>query len=106
MQAEFARLKRARKGITYMGRKSRDTLWVAALSLICGLIVWHVVCWHMVGVYHEMFLWVGTSKGYLVVMYNLGLMLALGGALGLLMVKITDLLGYEVREIKHFDDDN
>lgn len=89
-----------------MGRKARDTLWVAALSLICGLIVWHVVRWHMAGVYREMFCWVGTSKGYLTVLYNVLLMLALGGALGLLMVKITDLLGYKVQEIKHFGDNN
>jgi hypothetical protein len=103
---DVERLKRARKGITSMGRKARDTLWVAALSLVCGLIVWHVVRWHMVGVYHEMFLWVGTGKRYLTALYNVFLMMALGGALGLLMVKITDLLGYEVQEIKHFDDDN
>jgi hypothetical protein len=88
-----------------MENRIRTALWVAALSLICGLIVWHVVRWHMVGVYHEMFLWVGTGKGYLTALYNVLLMLALGGALGLLMVKITDLLGYEVREIKHFDED-
>ena len=32
-------------------------------------------------------------------------MVLLGAILGLLMQKITDLLGYEVREIKHFDDE-
>jgi len=30
----------------------------------------------------------------------------LGGSLGFLMEKITDLLGYEVQEIRHFDDEN
>jgi hypothetical protein len=89
-----------------MENRIRTVLWVAALSLICGLIVWHVVRWHMAGLYREMFRWVGTSKGCLTALYNVLLMLALGGVLGLLMVKITDLLGYEVQEIKHFDDDN
>jgi hypothetical protein len=49
-----------------------------------------------------MFEWLQTSKGYITVFYNLGLMLGLGAALGFLMKKITDLVGYEVHEIKHF----
>jgi len=53
-----------------------------------------------------MFRWLGTGKGYLTVLYNIGLMLALGGNLGFLMEKITDLLGYEVQKIRHFDDEN
>jgi len=52
----------------------------------------------------KMFRWLGTGKGYITVLYNLGLMLVLGGTLGFLMEKITDLLGYEVHEIEHFDD--
>ena len=47
----------------------------------------------------------GTGKGYITVLYNLGLMLVLGGSLGFLMEKITDLLGYEIGEIEHFDDE-
>jgi hypothetical protein len=89
-----------------MGRKVKDTLWVAALSSICGLIIWHVVRWHATGMYLEMFTWLKTGKGYVTVLYNLGLMLVLGGSLGFLMEKITDLLGYEVQEIRHFDDEN
>lgn len=89
-----------------MEKKGKDTLWVAGLSGICILLICHVVSWHTMGMYLEMFTWLGTSKGYLTVLYNLGLMLVLGGALGFLMEKITDLLGYEVREIRHFDDEN
>jgi len=50
-----------------------------------------------------MFTWLPTGKGYITVLYNLGLMLVLGAALGFLMQKITDLFGYEVREIQHFE---
>lgn len=87
-----------------MGKKNRAAIWVAALSIICGLIIWHAVHWHSTGMYMKMFRWLGTGKGYITVLYNLGLMLVLGGTLGFLMEKITDLLGYEVHEIEHFDD--
>ena len=55
--------------------------------------------------YLEMFHWSQTGRAYITVLYNLGLMLVSGATLGLLMEKITDVFGYEVREIKHFDDD-
>jgi len=44
--------------------------------------------------YLEMFSWLQTGRGYITVLYNLGLMLALGISLGFLMDKITDLIGY------------
>jgi hypothetical protein len=89
-----------------MGKKGKNALWVTVLSGICILLIWHVIRWHAAGMYLEMFHWLGTGKGHLTVLYNLGLMLVLGGSLGFLMEKITDLLGYEVQEISHFDDEN
>lgn len=86
-----------------MSKRKKAAIWVAALSITCGLITWHAVQWHATGMYAEMFHWIETDRGYITVAYNLGLMLLVGAALGLLMTKITDLLGYEVREIKHFD---
>ena len=86
-----------------MSKRKKAAIWVAALSIIGGLIVWHVIQWHSMGMYLEMFSWTGTEKAYLAVLYNLGLMLLLGTVLGLLMQRITDLLGYEVGKIKHFD---
>jgi hypothetical protein len=88
-----------------MGKRKRAAIWVAALSIICGLIIWHVVYWYSTGTYLEMFSWVGTDKAYITVLYNLGLMLVLGAVLGFLMEKITVLIGYGVGEIKHFDDE-
>jgi len=88
-----------------MSKKKKATIGVVILSIVCGLIIWHAVYWHSTGMYAKMFKWLQTGKGYLTVLYNLGLMLVLGTALGFLMQKITDLVGYEVREIKHFDDD-
>ncbi len=85
-------------------KRKRAAIWVVALSIICGLIIWHVVQWHSTGVYLEIFGWAGTDKAYITVLYNLGLMLVLGSVLGLLMEKITDLFGYEIRETKNLDD--
>ncbi len=88
-----------------MGKREKAAIQVAVLSIICGLVIWHVVHWHSAGMYLEMFRWLETGRGYITVLYNLGIMLILGAVLGFLMEKITDLLGYEVHEIKHFDED-
>lgn len=88
-----------------MSRRKRAAIQVAALSIICGLIIWHVVQWHSAGMYLNMFNWIGTPKAYITVIYNLGLMLVLGVSLGLLMGKFADLIGYIVGEIKHSDEE-
>ena len=86
-----------------MSKRKGAAIQIATLSIICGLIIWHVIYWHSTGMYLEMFKWLQTGKGYITVLYNLGLMLVLGAVLGFLMEKITDLIGYEVSEIKHFE---
>lgn len=86
-----------------MSKRRKTVAGVSALSIVCGLIIWHVVCFHSTGMYLEMFKWLQTGKGYITVLYNLGLMLVLGAVLGFLMEKMTDLIGYEVHEIKHFE---
>ena len=88
-----------------MDKRKKAAIQVAALSIIFGLVIWHLVHWHSTGMYLEMFRWLEAGKGYIVVLYNLGVMLTLGTVLGFLIEKITDLLGYEVHEKKHFDED-
>ena len=87
-----------------MGRRKKAVTWVVVLSIICGLIIWHVVNWYSTGMYLEMSKWLQTGRGYITVLYNLGLMLVLGALLGFLMEKITDLIGSKVGEIKHLDE--
>jgi len=53
--------------------------------------------------YLEMSDWLEIGRGYITVLYNLGLMLALGISLGFLIDRITDLIGYEVRQTKYPD---
>ncbi len=87
-----------------MSERKRAALWVSILSIIIALIVWHVIDWHSRGMYLEMFKWLLTGEGYITVLYNLGLMLALGAALGLLTEKIVDLTGYKAGDTRRFDD--
>ncbi|MFC1990951.1 hypothetical protein ACFLU9_02225 [Chloroflexota bacterium] len=86
-----------------MSRRKRAAIWAAAFSVICGLIIWHVIQWHSTGIYLVMYSWIGTGKAYITVLYDLALMVVLGVVLGLLMEKITDLLGYEVEDTRRFD---
>ncbi len=88
-----------------MDERKKTAIWVLILSTILVLIVWHVIDWHSRGTYLEMFKWSQAGRGYLVALYNLGLMLILGGLLGFLMSKITDLVGYKVREMKPSEDE-
>jgi len=76
-----------------MSKRKRAAGWAAVLSIPLGLIIWHVVCWHSTGMYLEMFNWLQTGRGYLTVLYNLGLMLVMGALLAFLMEKIADLIG-------------
>ncbi len=80
-------------------------MWVVVLSIICGLLIWHAVYWHSTGMYLEMFRWLPTGRGYITVLYNLGLMLVMGVLLGFLTGKVTDLIGYETGETKDSDEE-
>ena len=78
-----------------MKQKLKSALWIVTLCVVTALIVWHAIDWHAGRVYLEMFHWLHTGKAYVTVLYNLGLMLVLGSALGLVVGKITDLLQYK-----------
>ena len=78
---------------------------MVALSIIFGLIIWQAVYWHSTGMHLQMFNWLQAGRGYISVLYNLGLMLALGVLLGFLIGKITDLIGYGVGEAKQTDEE-
>ena len=75
-----------------MGKRALDAIWLAILSLACSLMIWHAVQWHSTGMYQEMIHWLQLDRGYITVLYNLGLMLAMGLVLGFLIQTITGLL--------------
>ena len=78
-----------------MRRRKRTAIPVVILCIISGLIIWHVIHWHSEGMYLEMFKWLGTSRRWITVLYNLGLMLVLGTSLGLLLDRIAYLIAYK-----------
>jgi hypothetical protein len=69
-----------------------------ALSIVCGLIIWHIIHWYSTGMYIKLFDYIGEDRAYLTVLYNLGSIILLSVALGLLMWKATDLLSRENRK--------
>lgn len=75
-----------------MGKVRNTIIWLVLLTAGCALIVWHVIDWQAAGKYDEMYQWLGTGKAYLVVIYNVGIMLATGLVLGLLMNKLMELI--------------
>jgi len=86
-----------------MGERKKDAIRLSVLSVICVLLTLHVIHWHSMGMYLKMFGWIGTGKTHMVVLYNLGLMLGLGTALGFLMNRVTGLMGHEVHRTEHSD---
>ena len=76
------------------------------MGTVSGLLVWHAVSWHASGVHSRMYDDIVAGGSLLSVFYNLGLILALALALGLMMQGITGVLGYRVTKIKHFEEES
>ena len=77
------------------------------LASLMGALAFHTIWWHNNGMHAELFDGIGddfvaTVKG---VAYNLGLMASAGVLLGLFMERLTDLMGYKVKKIEHFAED-
>jgi hypothetical protein len=75
-----------------MGNKSRDIVYIMMLAIFNGIVIWHVFSWNASGKYDEMYLWLTSGKAFLVVLYNLGLMVVFGLLMGLMMSKITEFM--------------
>ncbi|MCK4785213.1 MAG: hypothetical protein KAV87_15795 [Desulfobacteraceae bacterium] len=81
-----------------ISQRKKAAIQVVVLFLICVLITWHVVYWHLSGIHLEMFQWLHTGRACITVLYNLGLMLVLGITLGSLMERTTDVISYKASE--------
>ncbi len=89
-----------------MSSRKKAFVWVIALSVAAGAVIVHMIAWHNNGMHLEMFQWPETGKGYLTALYNLVVMLVLGGLLGLVMVKVTDLISGKGDKIDNLDEEN
>jgi|WetSurMetagenome_2_1015567.scaffolds.fasta_scaffold442256_2 hypothetical protein len=76
----------------YMKRYRKHLSIVLLLALVCAGLLWHIQSFQDNGRYAEMNDWIGTSKTALTVVYDIGLMLLLAGALGLLFSRIVNLI--------------
>jgi hypothetical protein len=90
----------------FLGKRTKAAIQAAILAALMGLLAWHTILWHLDGTHTELFNAIGestwdTAKA---VLYNLGLMAATGVLLGMFSEKLTDLIGYEVKKIDHFGD--
>ena len=88
-------------------KRVKAAIQAAVLATLMGLLAWHTILWHVNGTHKELFdaigtTWWSTAKG---VLYNLGLIATTGILLGMFAEKLTDLVGYEVKKIKHFEDE-
>jgi len=81
-----------------ISQRKKAAIQLVVLFLICVLITWHVVYWHLSGIHLEMFQWLHTGRAGITVLYNLGLMLVLGITLGFLMERTTDVISYKASE--------
>ena len=88
-----------------MRSRRRAAVEVVLQAIIVGLLIWHTAYWHVSGEHTRMFEEAEMGKQILTAVYNLGLVLATGLSIGLLMLRVTELLGYRVGEIEHFGDE-
>ena len=90
-----------------MGKRTKAAILAAILAALMGLLTWHTIWWHANGTHEELYNAIGDSAWSTAkaVLYNLGLMAAAGLLLGLFSEQITNMLGYEVKKIDHFADE-
>jgi len=89
-------------------RRLKAAAQALVLATLVGLLAWHTIHWHMNGEQGRLFDGIGdgwweTVRG---VGYNLGLMAAAGVLLGLFMERLTEVIGYRVKRIEHFAEED
>ena len=87
-----------------MKRRRRAAIEALILAVVAGLIIALAVYMHAGGEDARLFEHKEEGEQVLAVLYNLGLMLATGTVIGLLMLRLTEAMGYRVDKIDHFGD--
>ena len=85
-------------------RKSRRraAAEAAVLAVAVALVIAHTVYWRANGQQAHLY----EERDVLSILYNLGLVLVTGALVGMLLMRVTEALGYHVTEIEHFADDS
>ena len=87
-----------------MKRRRKAAIEALILAVVAGLIIGLAIYMHAGGQDARLFEHKEEGERVLAVLYNLGLMLATGTIIGLLMLRLTEAMGYHVGEIDHFGD--
>ena len=87
-----------------MKRRRRAAIEALILAVVAGLIIALAIYLHASGQDARLFEHKEAGEQFLAVLYNLVLMLATGTVIGLLMLRLTEAMGYHVDEIDHFGD--
>ena len=85
--------------------KIKDLLQTAIAGTISGLLVWHVISWHIDGTHERMHQDIVSGGALIPVFYNLSLVIVLALALSLSLQGLISALGYRVTRIHHFKDE-
>jgi high-affinity Fe2+/Pb2+ permease len=86
--------------------RRKAVIQALALALVLAVIIGHTVYWHIEGEHAALFKDAQEGEDLLPVIYNLGLMLVTGTLLGLLLMRLSEALGYQAREISHFEEES
>jgi len=82
--------------------RRRAAIEAIVLAIAVALVIAHTVYWRANGEQTRLY----EERDALAVLYNLGLILGTGALVGLLLMRVTEALGYEVTEIEHFSDED
>jgi len=80
--------------------RRRAAIEAVVLAVALALLIAHTAYWRASGRQADLF----EQRDVFAALYNIGLVLATGTLIALLMIRVTNALGYEVTEIEHFSD--
>jgi hypothetical protein len=81
--------------------KRRAAIEAAILAVFVSLVVAHTIYWRANGRQARFY----EAGDVFSVLYNLALILGTGALVGMLLMRVTEAMGYHVTEIEHFGDD-
>jgi uncharacterized membrane protein YidH (DUF202 family) len=82
--------------------RRRAAIEAAILALAVALVIAHTAYWRANGRQVDLY----EDRGALSVLYNLALVLGTGALVGMLLMRVTEAMGYHVTEIEHFAGDD
>ena len=91
-----------RKPVDSRKSRRRACIEAAILTIVVALVIGHTVYWRVNGQQARLY----EEGDALSVVYNLGLVLGTGALVGMLLMRVTEAMGYHVTEIEHFAADD